>query len=130
MILLWFALGIALAFGIARYNQSNKLFWTLLLSFTLGFATTKMLLDVSSSKKVDNDNLTQVCSTQVSSSVLSQVAFYAKTDLNNGDKLVTAQVPVGQSVIPAHYKEVVSASMILGRSRDQPIFKCDYFNTS
>lgn len=36
MILVYFVLGIILAFVIARYNESNKLFWILLTSFMLG----------------------------------------------------------------------------------------------
>lgn len=38
MILIYFVLGFLLALGIARYNQSNKLFWTLFMSFVLGIA--------------------------------------------------------------------------------------------
>lgn len=38
MILFWCLLGIALAIGIARYNQSNKLFWILFTSFVIGIA--------------------------------------------------------------------------------------------
>lgn len=37
MALLWFLLGIAIIFCIGRYNESNKLFWVLLISFIGSF---------------------------------------------------------------------------------------------
>ena len=36
--LLMFAIGLIMIVGIARYNESSKLFWTLLISFLLGIA--------------------------------------------------------------------------------------------
>lgn len=38
MILLLLILGVALIYGIARYNESNKLFWILFTCFVLGIA--------------------------------------------------------------------------------------------
>lgn len=65
MILLWCLLGISLAFGIARYNQSNKLFWILFTSFVIGIAGAsvynKLTNDQSETESV------QVCPTQACS---------------------------------------------------------------
>lgn len=38
MTLFWFMLGLALVIGIARYNESNKLFWALFCSLLVGIA--------------------------------------------------------------------------------------------
>lgn len=40
-----FVLGIVLITLLARYNESNKLFWTLLVCYTLGFVGTKLAFD-------------------------------------------------------------------------------------
>lgn len=38
MVLLWFLLAFMMAFLIGRYNESNKLFWQLVLSFAIGIS--------------------------------------------------------------------------------------------
>ena len=38
-----FIVGILLILGIAKYNKSNKLFWTLFTAYTLGFAGMKLV---------------------------------------------------------------------------------------
>lgn len=43
--LMLFVLGIVLITLLARYNESNKLFWTLLVCYTLGFVGTKLAFD-------------------------------------------------------------------------------------
>ena len=45
MTLFLFLLGIAIIIGIARYNESNKLFWALLTCYTLCFAGAKLVID-------------------------------------------------------------------------------------
>ena len=42
MVLFWFILGTIAITLIARYNESDKLFWKLFLAFVLGFASCKM----------------------------------------------------------------------------------------
>ena len=44
MALFWFICGILLICGIARYNESNKLFWTLLVSFVGTFAAASIVI--------------------------------------------------------------------------------------
>ena len=52
--LLIFLLGIIVIIGIARYNESNKLFWTLLISFLSGMAVASVYNTVTAPEKNDN----------------------------------------------------------------------------
>lgn len=63
MFILWFILGMILILCIARYNQSNKLFWTLFVSFVGAFALTSVVLAANkpSKKNVDQVYSTQLC---------------------------------------------------------------------
>lgn len=62
MFILWFILGMILILCIARYNQSNKLFWTLFASFVGAFALTSVVL---AANKPNKKNVNQVYSTQL-----------------------------------------------------------------
>lgn len=117
MILLWFVLGITLAFAIARYNESNKLFWTLAIAFLMGFAGTKMVYDSSSSEKKDNGSLTQVCPTQVPSGAVAYMLLAPNLEAMN----VTDSNPVGQGLIPEPCEGNVIPSEVSRRTRDQPL---------
>lgn len=137
MILLWFILGIALIFGISRYNESNKLFWTLLFAFVMGFAGTKMVLDSHPGDEQSNNSFTQVCPTQESIIVdASTVPFQAYVDMT--PMKVTASNPVSQDFAPVNNEVRVTLSKVFGRTRDQPLStltepperKTGFFNTS
>lgn len=120
MILLWFFLGIALIFGIARYNASNKLFWTLLFAFVMGFAGTKMVLNtISGNEKESNVDQTQVISTQMPTEALSTTQYYITDVVCEANGAVTGQYFVSQSM-PVSSKKDVILSEISGRTRDQP----------
>lgn len=71
MILLWMLLGIAIAFCIGRYNESNKLFWILFTSFMVGIAAGTAYLKLNSDKQNSKTMLTQVCPTQNAYDTLS-----------------------------------------------------------
>ena len=62
MFVLWFIIGIILIFCISRYNESNKLFWTLLTSYVGAFAFTVVVLTYN---KPSKQNVDQVYSTQL-----------------------------------------------------------------
>ena len=64
MILLWCLIAIAIALGIARYNQSNNLFWILFIAFLLGIAGASIYNKVVKSEHQSEAQLTQVCPTQ------------------------------------------------------------------
>lgn len=124
MTTLWFLLGVALIFIIARYNESNKLFWILFLSFIMGFAGAKMLLDSTSSDEQSNGNLTQVCPTQVPFDGIATTLFI--TSANLAASKVTDSNPVSQET-PEQCETDITLSKVFGKTRDQP---SNYFNTS
>ena len=64
MDLLWFFLGILIILCIGRYNESNKLFWVLLVSFVGSFAVATVVVKSSLSSKETKQRVTQVCPTQ------------------------------------------------------------------
>lgn len=63
MTLLWCIAAIAIALLVSRYNQSNKLFWILVISFLAGIAGAAVF-DAMTSKELPEAKLTQVCPTQ------------------------------------------------------------------
>lgn len=65
MTLFWCLAAIAVALIIARYNQSNKLFWILMISFLTGIAGAAIYDKLSNGKDDQSEEqLTQVCPTQ------------------------------------------------------------------
>lgn len=120
MILLWFFVGILIIFAIARYNESNKLFWLFLLSYVMGFAGTKMVYDTFSGDKQSNDNLVQVSSTQVMSTALNTATYFITDNKVDNNTMVTAFKPVSQGISPTMHEIDVTLSEVSGRTRDQP----------
>lgn len=55
MILLWFLLGFVLIVAIARYNENDKLFWTLIFAYMFGIVGGKLYADFDKSdeSKID-----------------------------------------------------------------------------
>ena len=121
MTVLWFILGVALIYGIARYNESNSLFWTLLFAFVMGFAGTKMVIGNHHSDGQSNVNLTQVYSTHVPATMLSASTYYIASNLSKTSKVVTAQQHVGQSFTPAKCENYITLEEVSKRTRDQPL---------
>lgn len=62
MIVLWLIVGLMLAICIARMNKSYKLFWAAITSFAIGIAAESVINKVG---QKEEENLTQVCQTQV-----------------------------------------------------------------
>lgn len=117
MILAWFVLGIAIIFCIARYNESNKLFWQLLLAFVLGFSVTKMVQQTNNNPK-NNVTLVQVSPTQMP--IAQTWAIIAYINCVKELNVVTAQSFVGQEYTPVNSESDIIFSKICGRVRDQP----------
>lgn len=96
MILLWFLLGVVLIFGIARYNESAKLFWTLLLSFIGAFTVTSVILNSNKDENESKTELVQMCPTQ------AQICEFVINNTQITDKILfatevaPATVPVSQ----------------------------------
>lgn len=120
MILLWFAIGIALIIGIARYNESNKLFWTLLFAYMVGFAGTKMISQVIGGEKQSNEHFAQMPSIQAPAAALSTVSYFVTDVMPKVSNVVTAHKPVGQSVASVASEVEVTLSEVFGGIRDQP----------
>lgn len=116
MILLMFLLGIALIFSISRYNESNKLFWTLFTAFVLGFTGAKVYNDLTSENKQSKVELKQVQPTQ-GLNATSGSLMYLITD----DSLTTlgkdTSNPVSQAIVPAFIERNVTLSKVFGVTR-------------
>lgn len=54
MALFWFLLGVVIIFGIGRYNESNKLFWVLLLSFVCSFTVASVVLKTTHEERKES----------------------------------------------------------------------------
>ena len=94
MALSWFLLGIVIIFGIAKYNESNKLFWVLLVSFIGSFTMASVVISTTSENK---DQTTKVyCPTQGSSNVSSNISL---ADINLNDT-VGIPKPVSYGITP------------------------------
>ena len=120
MILLWFLSGILLAFGIARYNKSNKLFWQLAFCLTLGYAATIMVNRTFGSKERSSDDLVQVCPTQMPSVVISAPALSQITSVLAPSKVTDLNSAV-QVFTPEEHEVLTASSKVYGRTRDQPL---------
>ena len=98
MALFLFLLGILLIFGIGRYNESNKLFWVLLLSFIGSYTAASIALNYKHDTKKNKEIITQVSPTQG--------LYTAFCDLLSGNdamydntSVTLVQKPVGQGLI-------------------------------
>lgn len=99
MTLALFILGILIIFGIARYNESNKLFWTLLFAYTIGFAGTKVLYDTFKEKKQSETTLNQACPIQGLIAAGNTIAYFKETACDLTPTKVTSNL-VGQVYTP------------------------------
>ena len=119
MVLLWFTIGALLAFGIARYNESNKLFWQLILAFVLGYAAAVMV-DRTFGSERSNDDLVQVGPTQMPV-IAPNSTFYSLADVMMAPTKVTALESVSQVYSLVENEVTIIPSKVYGRTRDQPL---------
>lgn len=112
MTLFVYLLGLLLILGIARYNESNKLFWILFTTFTLGFAGTKMLYDTFKDKKQDGVNLNQAYPTQ--GLLAMDNAFVCSVDNISEVTFKTVSNPVGQANTPDYVEMIPTLSYVHG----------------
>lgn len=78
MALFWFLIGIAIILCIGRYNESNKLFWMLLLSFIGSFTAASIVVSVLHNDQ-GKESMNQMCPMQglTSTSSNSNIAYLA-----------------------------------------------------
>ena len=107
-----FILGILIILGIARYNQSNKLFWTLFVAYTLGFAGTKLVYDNFHEKKQSQQSLNQAYPTQALMAVDN--AFACFIDNTSYTTTETTSKPVGQAFTPDYIEDCDTLSYVPG----------------
>lgn len=118
MTLIWFFLGILLALGIARYNESNRLFWGLTIAFLFGYASAVMVSRCSV-KENDLISTTQLNPTQ-ESYVPCTTLDISDVDSDMTASKVTASFPVSQEECVICGKRIVHRD-VLRRTRDQPV---------
>lgn len=70
-----FVLGIILICGIARYNESNKLFWTLLTAYVLSFTVGTIAYNAFRGEKESQTMLNKACPTQGSIDMQSAICY-------------------------------------------------------
>lgn len=136
MVLFWFIIGLIAITLIARYNESDKLFWKLFLAFVLGFASAKMYYHLTNER--NENTLTQVSPTQASME-LSGIAQFFLAGSTPEITVSESYVPVSQAYTPAGSESSLVLSKIAGGARDQPPFLTSqlkylgselFFNTS
>lgn len=117
---LWFLLGIAIIFGISRYNESNKLFWTLFISFvgmfTVGKVAAAIIGDNNKGNKVHS---TQVCPIHAPSQSLSITSFVTDA-LNAAAYEQKCSEHVGKVYTPAYSAVYFIPSEVYVEARGQP----------
>lgn len=114
-ILALYILGVLIILGLAKYNESNKLFWIFFTTWTLGYAVTTM---VARSTMQSKSISMQVSPTQ------EALPLYPTTFMFMGDtaKLPKNPVskPVSQAIMPVLTDGFITAN-ITSSSRDQPV---------
>lgn len=116
MILLWTIIGIAVAYCIARYNASNTLFWSLIVSFLLGFTATKAIS--SSFEKKSSIGQFQANATQVDSTTAPNTVTLLQVQTGCAYKKVTDSATVSQPSLET--SSIDATSEVLGETQDQP----------
>jgi len=104
--LAFFILGIALITLLARYNNSNKLFWTLLTCYMLGFVGCKLVYD-GFSKKESSTKVMQVQPTQALAVTTSSLV-YILADENLPTSVKATSNPVSQAIVPNYESATLS----------------------
>lgn len=104
--LMLFVFGVVLITLLARYNESNKLFWTLLTCYTLGFVGTKLIYDAfgkeESKAKVESVQPTQALA------VTSGSLVYLLADDTLPTSVKVTSNPVSQAIVPTNNSVTLS----------------------
>lgn len=97
MSLLLFLIGLFIIFCIGRYNESNKLFWILLISFISSFAITSVAIKavLGKSKKVEKVSCVSLTQAPASKSGIFLLADYALA----GTQVLYDTKPVGKGTL-------------------------------
>lgn len=118
-----FLIGLLLIIGISRYNESEKLFWTLLISFVGTFAVTTAATKIMNQKRTNENTIV--------SSAPTQVLYYGSHRCVLADSVITvtdeekSSAPVSKDSLMTESDLV--RSKIGAPARDQPV---SFFDTS
>lgn len=113
-----YVLGIIIIAALARANESNRLFWTCFVAWTLGYAATTMVVRAIS--KQSNDNCMQVSPTQDATLPSPTTTFMLVGDTIDAPKKETSD-PVSQAPMLAFNTVVITTANVANSSRDQPV---------
>lgn len=108
MSLLLFLIGLFIIFCIGRYNESNKLFWILLVSFISSFTITSVVVKAASekSKKVEKVSCVSLTQAPASKSGIFLLADYAIA----GTQVSFDTKPVGKGTLCSLYNSTNNSS--------------------
>lgn len=116
-----FSLIVLFVFAVARYNGSNKLFWTLLTPFIVALAVGKMIYKESPSPKQSEKIVLQSSSpTQSAALAPSTLMYLLAGDSVTAPKKETSTF-VGKDSISAIKKDSLTSSDVVSKTRDQPV---------
>lgn len=118
MTLALFLLGIIIIAAISRYNESNKLFWSLLVAYLLSFSVGKLYINYSDKKKSDVQ-LTQAYPTQ-GLTVVSGNMIFPLADMTSVAAVKETSKPVSQVITPDYCESIVTLS-VCGVTHEQYI---------
>ena len=108
MSLLLFLIGLFIIFCIGRYNESNKLFWILLISFISSFAITSVAIKavLEKGKKVEKVSCVSLTQAPASKSGIFLLADYALA----GTQVLYNTKPVGKGTLCSLYNFTENSS--------------------
>lgn len=111
-------IGIIACILIARYNESNALFWKLFLSLVLGIAVGSIYYKITTDNKGDENLTQQVCPMQASTASAAPFeCLYFNDTAEYAEDF--SQAPAGKDYTPADCVSVVT-SKVSSSARDQP----------
>lgn len=124
MNLILFLLGIVIILCISRYNEDEKLFWKLLISFVGAFAAVTFVQKCIESQKQDKTEYYQSVPTQVLNNGSHSVCVLADPFVIVTDEGKTSD-PVSKEYTDTNLGLILSEVCV--NTRGQP---CEYFDTS
>lgn len=116
MTLALYILGVLIILGLAKYNESNKLFWIFFTTWTLGYAVTTMVVR---STEQSESKCIQVSPTQEALPSYPGTFYMLPSDTVKAPKKATSE-PVSQAQMPLIAEGFTTVNVTNG-SRDQPI---------
>lgn len=120
MTLFLFLLGLILITLIARYNESNKLFWALLTCYVLGFTSVKLAYDCFGKEGSKDDTSVQVQPTQ-GLIATSGSLMYLLADDSLAATVKETSKPVSKAIAPATNDVTLTSSNVSGVTQGQTV---------